>query len=256
MNAAKLELPETLRSLVDNRLDTIERVLMQGNTPRVERRSILDDTETQILEMLWAEAGGQEPTRYDLLRVLGRLEPPEAFAGEHVESAQPARRARSSVFGPSKGVSITKPAYSTIGILACVGGLVTLIFNLPAAVFAFLILDDAIIGFALAGLLVVVGLPALVLGILYAIALAQSQGRLRGLTCAAIGITALPISAFGLVGGFLVLEINGEVSLYGFATLVCILAVVGAIHLTYRILELLVGAAGWSPSRGTGPAGD
>jgi hypothetical protein len=251
MNAAKLELPEALRSLIDNRLDTIERVLMQGNAPRVERRSILDDTETQILEMLWTEAGDHEPTRSDLLRVLGRLEPPEAFAGEHVESTQAARKARNSVFRPCEGVSITKPTYSTIGILACVGGLVTLVFNLPATVFSYLILDDEIIGLALTGFLVMVGLPALVLGILYAIALAQSHGRLRGLTCAAIGITALPISAFGLVGGFVAVELQGEVSIIGFATLVCILAVVGAIHLTYRILELLVGVGVSPPPRAT-----
>jgi hypothetical protein len=246
MNAAKLELPEALRSLIDNRLDSIERVLMQGNAPRVERRSILDDTETQILEMLWAEAGDHEPTRSDLLRVLGRLEPPEAFAGEHVESTPFARKARGergALLGPCEGVSITKPTYSTIGILACVGGLVTLVFNLPATVFSFLVLEEEIIGFALTGFLVMVGLPALVLGVLYAIALAQSRGRLRGLTCAAIGITALPISAFGLLGGFLAVGLESEVSIIGFATLVCILAVVGAIHLTYRVLELLVGVS-------------
>jgi len=82
----------------------------------------------------------------------------------------------------------------------------------------------------------------MVLGILYAVAIHQSQGRLRGLTCAAIGISALPISIVGLLAGFLMAVMHSEVVFVGIAGIICVLAVVGAIHLTYRSLELLIGA--------------
>jgi hypothetical protein len=241
MNAAALEIPPVLRSLVDNRLDTIERALMQGNTPRAERRSILEDIETQILEMLSAETAGHEPTRADLLRVFTKLDPPEAFAGEQAEMPKSARASRCAApsFAPVPPVS--KPTYSTVGILACVGGLVTLMLGLPVAALTLMFGEDEFLTLMVAGFVAFSGLPSLVLGILYAIALRQSQGRLRGLTCAAIGISALPICVVGLLGGFLALASEAAVAIVGFGAIICTFAVVGAIHLTYRCLDLFVG---------------
>lgn len=237
MNAAALELPLALRNLVDSRLDAIERALMQGNTPRTERCSILEDIETQIIEMLSAEAPDHEPTRTDLLRVFAKLDPPEAFLGEQIESARPTRSAAPD----SRVLPVAKSGYSTMGILACVGGLATLAFGLPVCVFTMLFAESEILTFVVVGFLAVAGIPSLVLGILYAIAIHQSAGRLRGLTCAAIGISALPISVVGLLGGFLMLEMDSEFLIFGGLGTVCLLAVVGAIHLTYRGLELLIG---------------
>src|SRR5262249_25239714 len=88
------------------------------------------------------------------------------------------------------------------------------------------------------------GIPSAVLGILYTVAIYHSQGRLRGLTCAAIGISALPISFVGLLAGFLMAVMNSEILIFGGFFILCTLAVVGSIHLTYRSLELLVAGRG------------
>jgi hypothetical protein len=244
MNAAALELPPALQNLIDSRLDAIERALLQGNTPRAERRSILEDIETQILEMLSAEALGHEPTRADLLRVFSRLDPPEAFAGEPIESvrhsSRPGRPGTAGMPGPSDALPLTKPRYTTTGILACVGGLAALVLGLPLCAFSMIFSEsELLISFAVA-VVAVTGIPALVLGILYAVAIHQSQGRLRGLTCAALGISALPINVASILLGFLIAALKSEVVIIGGTVIICILAVVGVIHLTYRSLELLV----------------
>jgi len=253
MNAAALELPNALRNLVDCRLDAIERALLQGNTSRAERASILEDIETQIIEMLSAEAEGHEPARADLLRVFARLDPPEAFAGEPIESARRPGSARPS---PLRGTGVggegeapmtfnvpptMKAGYSTTGILACMGGLTTLALGMPLCGFSMAISESEILALIAGGFVAMTGIPAMVLGILYAIAIHQSAGRLRGLTCAAIGISALPICVIGLLGGFLAVVSRSEFAIYGFFVFICVLAVVGAIHLTYRSLELVIG---------------
>jgi hypothetical protein len=242
MNAAALELPGALRNLVDSRLDTVERALLQGNTPRADRRSILEDIETQIIEMLSAEVLGREPTRADLLRVFTRLDPPEAFAGEQFESARHVETRRGSTSVARDEPRATGSGYSTTGILACVGGLATLALGLPLCAFTMLFSESELFVVIVGGFVVVTGIPSLVLGILYAVALHQSPGRLRGLTCAAIGISALPISVVGLLGGFVIAVSHSEVLFFGLTVIISILAVVGAIHLTYRCLELLVNA--------------
>jgi hypothetical protein len=243
MNAVVLELPGALRNLVDSRLDAIERALLQGNTPRADRQSILGDIETQIVEMLSVEASDHEPTRADLLRVFTRLDPPEAFAGEPIESAHPV--------GAKRGPAPTGPSalpnqsgYSTTGILACVGGLTTLALGLPVCALTMLFAESEILILVAGAFVALTGIPSMVLGTLYAVALHRSQGRLRGLTCAAIGISAMPISFVGLLAGFLMAAMNSAVLIIGGVVLLCILAVVGAIHLTYRSLELLVGGRG------------
>jgi hypothetical protein len=242
MNAAALDLPKALRNLVDSRLDAIERALMQADTSRAERESILEDIETQIMEMLAAEVEGHEPTRADLLRVFTRLDPPEAFAGEQIESARQLLTMRRSAPSAPSALAATRPTCSTTGILACVGGLATVALGLPLCAFTLLFAESEILILILGAFIALTGLPALVLGILYAIALHQSQGRLHGLTCAAIGIAALPITTIGLLLGYLMLVLESEIFIIGGVVFVCVLAVVGAIHLTYRSLELLVSA--------------
>jgi hypothetical protein len=246
MNAAVIEVPPALRHLVDSRLDAIERALLQGDTPRAERRSILEDIETQIVEMLSAEAPDHEPTRADLLRVFTRLDPPEAFAGEPLESVRPMRTTRAPAPAAANAPPATQSGYATTGILACVGGLTMLLLGLPLCAFTMLFSQSQNLLVIAIGLVAVTGIPSLVLGILYAVAIHNSHGRpggqLRGLTCAAIGIAALPISIVGLLGGYLVAVSESDFLIIGSFVMLCVLAVVGVIHLTYRSLELLVGA--------------
>jgi hypothetical protein len=243
MNLTAIELSAELRRLVDHRLDAIEQILVQNQTPRAERRSILEDIETQILEMVSAEASNHEPTRADLLRVFSKLDPPEAFSGDQAESARP-NAIRENVARTISAIgSVAKPTYTPIGILACIGGLTTLILAFPCLILAELFADSESVMFypAGAGFLAVVGIPAMVLGILYAIAIRNSRGQLRGLTCAAIGISALPIVVGFVAAYFLVAAVSTwGMILSGFV--IVVLAIVGCIHLTYRSLELFVGA--------------
>jgi hypothetical protein len=80
-----VELSPTLRTLVDERLDGIERALRTANMPRVERLKIVEDVERQLLDML-AEASDR-PSRRDVLQALARLDPPEAYLAEQPQSA-------------------------------------------------------------------------------------------------------------------------------------------------------------------------
>ena len=89
-----MELPTTLRQMIDARLDNIERALMTKGTPRGDRRQILSAIEDQILEMLGQAAGG-EPSRDDVLSTLAKLDPPEAYL-ELTESELPIFAATSS----------------------------------------------------------------------------------------------------------------------------------------------------------------
>ena len=93
MKTATIELSSSLQALVDTRLDTIDRMLM-GHVARQDRLEIVREVEAQVFELLpYREA--ETITREDVLAVLARLDPPEAYLPEEsgrLESV-PARRA-------------------------------------------------------------------------------------------------------------------------------------------------------------------
>jgi hypothetical protein len=91
MAAVTSMLTESLQALVDARLDTIDRMLV-GRVPRADRLSIVREVESQVFELLQERATG-EPTRDDVLAVLSRLDPPEAYLPEGDETFAPAARA-------------------------------------------------------------------------------------------------------------------------------------------------------------------
>jgi hypothetical protein len=73
-----VDMPVALRQMIDARLDNIERALMTQQMGRGDRHQILSAIEDQILEMLDLSAG-EEPTRDDVLNILAKLDPPEAY---------------------------------------------------------------------------------------------------------------------------------------------------------------------------------
>jgi hypothetical protein len=77
MTLATVQLSEALEVMIDSRLDTIDRILM-GRVPRQDRLTIVREVESQIHELL-RERGRDEPSRDDVLAVLARLDPPEAY---------------------------------------------------------------------------------------------------------------------------------------------------------------------------------
>jgi hypothetical protein len=81
--ARGVSLSESLQSLVDSRLDTIDRILL-GRVSRAERVAIVREVESQIGELL-GEREVEDLTREDVLAVLARLDPPEAYLPDDLE---------------------------------------------------------------------------------------------------------------------------------------------------------------------------
>jgi len=242
MTATIDELKRPLQNLIDNRLDAIDRILVEADVPRAERGNILSDIEGQIFEMLRAAVGEHEPTRRDVLDVLAKLDPPEAYAPEElreqVVDAKPiaAMPPKSSVADPPE-----KGRTPILGVLACVGGLMTLIIGLPASFLITLFLESSEMGLVFTILvslfLVFVGLPACVLGIMSALAIRKSNGKLDNITCAAIGIAAFPFCLFNAAMLLLVIS-ESMIGLVFLGFFYVSLGCVGAIHLVYRILDV------------------
>jgi len=71
---------ETNQFLIDTRLEIIDRILRK-RMMRSERLAIVQEVEAQIQELL-ADLDPQEVTREDVLRVLAKLDPPEAYLSD------------------------------------------------------------------------------------------------------------------------------------------------------------------------------
>src|SRR5262249_42118102 len=99
MSVATKGFARSTQHLIDSRLDTIDRMLL-GRVPRQERIEIVREVEAQIFEQLH-ERGADEWSRDDVLDVLGRLDPPEAYLPEE-EAELGAVRSRISS-GPQAG---------------------------------------------------------------------------------------------------------------------------------------------------------
>jgi len=102
MNAGTGRLHGDARRRVDAHLDEIEQVLQRSGMSRDERRNVLDDVETQVLEMLAARVQG-DPSPEDVSAVIAELDPPESYAvgaGEpEGAAAPPTRISRLAVLG-------------------------------------------------------------------------------------------------------------------------------------------------------------
>jgi len=84
-----LTLDGSLQILIDTRLDTIDRILM-GRVHRSDRLAIIREVESQIEELL-TERETSTLSREDILEVLARLDPPEAYIPEEctIPTTQP-----------------------------------------------------------------------------------------------------------------------------------------------------------------------
>jgi len=118
MMGAALGLDDAVRRRVDEHLDSIEEVLRGTGMARSERQNILDDVETQIVEMLAARAHGS-PTVQDVKAVIAELDPPESYAPEGQGEQQEEQASISPFFGPTKKWTIDKTA-----LAFSIGGLV------------------------------------------------------------------------------------------------------------------------------------
>ena len=146
-------LSEALQSLVDARLDTIDRMLL-GRVDRQDRLAIVREVESQILEQLRGlDAGTLD--RDDVLAVLARLDPPEAYLpGDDSPSAGP----RTAFRPPARRVAPAKSRLAFAGGVLGIIAAVTCALCIPLGEFfgsRFIIFGSMAVG-ALASLLAIV----------------------------------------------------------------------------------------------------
>jgi hypothetical protein len=104
MMVATTQITDSLQALIDSRLDTIDRMLL-GRLPRAERLEVVREVEGQIHELL-GERATDDLTREDVLSILARLDPPEAYLpegeAEHRSAAQPRMPFSAPVIRPAR----------------------------------------------------------------------------------------------------------------------------------------------------------
>lgn len=187
---AIVALSEAQQQVIEARLDTIDRMLV-GRVPRADRAAIVREVESQIQELL-AQRDTEAITREDVLDVLRRLDPPEAYLPDLPDDSQPAPL-RGPVHRPALGPAIARPTAGSEGKLGGIFGLCSLgllLFTPVVCVLAALLESQALLfvgllGIALLGL--ASGITALVLSI---------RGRRQGV---------LPI--LGIIAGSVVLPV-------------------------------------------------
>jgi hypothetical protein len=80
--------PPEVRARVDVHLDAVESHLRTAGADRTKWRGIVDDLETQILDMLAAQKK-ESPSLADVDAVLARLDPPSAYSDKQSWPAEP-----------------------------------------------------------------------------------------------------------------------------------------------------------------------
>ncbi len=121
MTVAEVQLSESVQTLIDSRLDTIDRMLL-GRLSRQDRLAIVREVESQIFELI-QEREHEELGRDDVLAVLARLDPPEAYLPDATESVPMRPRTAFAPRAPElvhTGRSGVAKASGILGLLALV----------------------------------------------------------------------------------------------------------------------------------------
>ncbi len=204
---AETELEPCLRILIETRLDILDRILL-GRVSRGDRLSILREVELQIEELV-LQKDQSTMTRADLLEILGRIDPPEAYLPDDLEEYEPRSARRRYVAAPLLRVRpapTPAPKPSRTGMLGGILGLSSLVvlFLLSAlSLGAAMLLESEpvfFIGLFLASVLGVTGgVASLILGII-----GRNQGALAiiGIVSGTFSIIAslcFPILAFLII---------------------------------------------------------
>jgi hypothetical protein len=161
MTIATAQLAESLRTLIDSRLDTIDRMLL-GRLTRPDRLAIVREVESQIQELLQT-SDADELTREDVLAVLARLDPPEAYLPD--EAGTPTTPLRAVTSSGSKPVQPrTDPkAGRASGILGLASLALVVIY--PALFMIAIFLESMVVAVALCAVTLAFAFPAGILGL-------------------------------------------------------------------------------------------
>jgi len=188
-----------LQALIDLRLDTIDRLLL-NHLPRQDRLNIVSEVEAQIFELL-SETANEEPTRDDLLAVLGQLDPPEAYVPEDAATFERPTAQREPVRA-SQRTSAPSRREGRAAKAGFILGLVSLSFLLivPAVYTVGLMLESweiALLGILLAGsTMLVTGVLGMIFSLYSGL---RGPWSVTGLIASAVALLAW------LAGGVLVL---------------------------------------------------
>jgi hypothetical protein len=231
MNSSMVELSPMLQSLVEERLDAIERILLAAGVSRGERRGIISEVESHVFELLARRTTG-EPTREDVLAVLAQLDPPESYAPEGFD-----RRKLNETFAPPK------PREPELSLLAA-GSAV-------AGVFLLLVVIMSVLGGADGALMMLEATALLAISIVGAwslVRIQRSNGWLYGTRPALISALVFPLAAANCIAILLVASMGPVAAFLGMA--IVFLAFNGAmIYGAWRMCEKL------APPRRKAPIG-
>ena len=118
------------QKMIDYRLDTLDRLLISSGMSRAERMDVVQSVEDQIHEMVDRRSHG-EPSREDIMRVLGELDPPEAYVsdwsslGAHEPNAHPPMANQFDALGAQPASAASK--HSALAITSFVLSLLSLL---------------------------------------------------------------------------------------------------------------------------------
>jgi hypothetical protein len=237
MSQATPNLPDDVQQRIDDYLDRVERVLLRGDVSRTERRSIVDEVETQIYEMLAARSE-QDPATA-ITEILAGLDPPDAFAPDSKPALASASASGTSAFRPRAlwhrssqwwSVQPDRSRVSPPAVLAAVWSGTAVILAMAVAAFRWPPVP-------LVALLLLVGLTApvgvTVLGLMAARRIRRVGSHEYGLPLALIETFFFPIlfANLALIG---VLAVSREVGLVLLAALVIITANIGLARYAWR----------------------
>jgi hypothetical protein len=208
MMTATTKLDSLSQELVDERLDAIDRVLLQAGVSRGERLGIIEEVSAQIQELLGRRGG--EPTRAEVRSVLDSLDPPEAYAPE----GSPRRWEGRERFGEVRRW-VAQPSLLAMG--SAFGGVFLLLI---AAIMVWVVVEgdvNELVLLVLGGLLLLVGAAVSVCGILGIRQIRASEGWLTGLPVALFGALLFPLLILNgiVITAALVFEEVGLLTLAG-----------------------------------------
>jgi hypothetical protein len=190
MTVATAQISESVQALIDSRLDTIDRMLL-GRLSRPDRLAIVREVESQIHELL-QERGSDELTREDVLAVLTRLDPPEAYlpdeTGTVAASARVTSTSRSTVAVPRSDQRTGRAS----GILGLAALAVVVIY--PALFMIPLLLQSQFLAWTFCGVTLALAFPAGILGLVLGIYSHKSgASAVVGIAAGALALLLSPL---------------------------------------------------------------
>ncbi|CAN5192575.1 hypothetical protein BH10PLA2_BH10PLA2_10570 [soil metagenome] len=189
-------------------------MLLLAGVTRGERRSIVEEVELQIYELLSRKTEG-EPGRADIIAVLAKLDPPEAYAPE------PYRQRIRDNSAP-KVVRMRRPQPSLLALASAASALMVGFLTLPLA---YVVIQSGLNEWTLmfTGLLIPAGLAITGCGLTAIVRIRRADGWLFGLRAALFAAVLFPL-LFGngvLVMTCIMFDLLGVFLVVGLILLVC-----------------------------------